>query len=197
MTPGDTVLIPASGGSETFELRGETSYMSVEVPFTTRNLWRLGPEGEILSVHTGAYTLATLGPRGDTLRIVSREFEPSPVTDAEVEEALGELARFTKAGGIVDRERIPRVKPALKDVWIDDRGRTWVQPGRNGTDIGVLDLFDEVGRYLGPVDVSFAIQIQPPPIIRGNRFLAVTKDAMDVPYVVIGRVVLPALSDPN
>jgi hypothetical protein len=197
MTPGDTVLIPASGGSEIFELRGETSYMSVEVPFTTRSLWRLSPGGEILSVHTGTFNLALLGARGDTLRIVSREMEPSPVTDAELEEALGELARFTEAGGIVDRERIPRVKPALEDVWIDERGRTWVQPWRSGTAGGVLDLFDEVGRYLGPVDVPFSIHTRTPPIIRGDHLLAVTRDDLDVPYVVLGRLVLPASSIPQ
>ncbi len=51
-----------------------------------------------------------------------------------------------------------------------------------------FDVFDPEGRYLGEVVAPYQVEPHPPPVIRGDRIAFVTKDELDVGYVVTMRI---------
>jgi hypothetical protein len=190
--PLDTIESPRSPvDQDRFELRSEEGFAAAGVPFTARFTWRLAPSGTIWGMLTGDYRLFQLSLAGDTLRTFSREFEPLPVTDDDLEEAREELDWFVREGGQIDLGRIPGHKPATEDFFFDDLGSLWVQPVvERARDGRVVHVFDAEGRYLGEIELPFAVS-SPYPVIRDNRMYAVTQDEWEVPYVVVTRIEKP------
>jgi hypothetical protein len=52
-------------------------------------------------------------------------------------------------------------------------------------------VFDTQGRYLGRLRAPVDVGGSPPPVFRGDRIYAVTRDELDVPYIVRLRIVEP------
>jgi hypothetical protein len=123
---------------------------------------------------------------GDTLRILEKPFTPLPVTSVEKDSALSRFEWFTKQGGSVDPSKVPARKPAFANFFPDDQGNLWVAPTVNQERGRVFDIFDPEGRYLGRITLPVAIQHSP--VFRGAALYAISKDSMDVPFVVRGRV---------
>jgi len=121
---------------------------------------------------------------------ITRAFDPVPVTGEDVDSALADLEWFVRQGGKVDRSRIPGVKPAVRGMFVADDGHLWVAPNtRSPTDDGhVFDIFDPEGRYLGPVRLPFPLSSYPPPVIRDGVVIGVTRDELEVPYVIRARI---------
>jgi len=166
-----------------------SSYMAVRIPFSPIFRWRYEPDGTFWSLISGEYKIFQLTPAGDTLRTITREFEPYPVTDEEVDAALERLEWFTRQGGKVVRSRIPSKKPPTEAFFFDDEGNLWVVRVTTAEDEWkVMDVFDPVGRYLGEVRLPFRLSNERP-VVRGADFWAVTTDEFDVPYVVRARIV--------
>lgn len=163
--------------------------MGAAVPFTPGLLRTVAPDGTLWFGVTDQYRLYARRLEGDTVRIVERLYEPGPVTDADIAEALEtQLRRFVEAGGRVDRSRIPRHKPIFDQITVDLEGNVWVRltkvEGRDGT---TWDLFDPEGRYLGDVhlsDVGSPGASPVRPVIRGDALWVLTSDELDVPQVV-------------
>jgi hypothetical protein len=194
LTPMDTIDPPRWQGPENyFELRRDDGFMRYSVPFSPGLQWRLAPDGDIWFALTGEYRLFHLTQAGDTLREVSRAFDPLPVTGADIDSAIAGLESFTRQGGKVDRSKFPSVKPALETFWLGDDGTIWVSPvvGSAEERSRYLDAFDAEGRYLGRVALPFTLSAYPPPLFRNGMVYAVTRDELEVPYVVAARVVKP------
>lgn len=186
LTPPDD---PYDPGDRRFELRGEDGYMAARIPFTPAFRWRLERHGTLWALITGDYKLFQLDAAGDTLRTITREFEPYPVTEEEIDAALEELDWFVREGGKVARSRIPSKKPPAETFFFDDEGNLWVERVTTAEDASKLfDVFDPVGRYLGEVRLPFRMS-QENPIVRGTTMWAVTSDELDVPYVVRARII--------
>jgi hypothetical protein len=47
-----------------------------------------------------------------------------------------------------------------------------------------VDVFDRDGVFLGRVELPVVLELRPEPICRGGRLVGITKDELDVPYVV-------------
>jgi len=191
LNPLDSLRPPQfPGDQEFFELRSERGFMRTGVPFTPSLEWSLTTAGDFWAALTGPYELFRVNGRGDTLRRVTRTFDPVPVTGEDVDSAIAGLEWFTSQGGKVDRSRIPGVKPALRDLFVADDGHLWVAPTtRDRADRGyVFDIFDPDGRYLGQVRLPFALSSYPPPVIRNGILLGVTEDELEVPFVVRARI---------
>lgn len=189
----DTLEVPEDPVErDRFELRSDRGVMMSTVPFTPTFRWALSPEGRIWAMFTGEYRLLELSPAGDTLRTITRAFEPLPVTDQDVERAIADLAWFTEQGGKVDRSRFPETKPATDSFFFDDQGNLWVFPvtpaGRERT---LVDVFDPRGRYLGRVDLPFRLRDVPAPLVRGGTLYGVTESELEVPFVVRARIEKP------
>jgi hypothetical protein len=144
-------------------------------------------------VHTGTHELFRVSATGDTVRAVTRSFERVPVTGADVDSAVAGMEWFTQQGGKIDRSRIPGVKPAVERLRVSDDGYLWVEPTvADPADRGrIFEVFDPEGRYLGRVRLPFAVKSWTPVVIRGDRFVAVTEDELEVPFVVRARIVKP------
>jgi hypothetical protein len=192
MTPLDTIVPPRwQGPANEFVYRRGQMSVSTSIPFSPGVLWRLMPSGHIWFALTGEYRIFEIGSSGDTVREISRDFDPVPVTSAEIESAVAGLEWFTRQGGRIDRSRIPNTKPALDDFWVGRDGTLWVRPvvadtAQKGR---VLDVFDAVGRYLGRVALPFRLVEFGPPVFQGGMIYGVTRDTLDVNYVVAARVV--------
>jgi sugar lactone lactonase YvrE len=193
MNPLDTVPVPEYPGErEVFELRDENSHLVTGVPFTSSLEWRFDPRGYMWFMLTGDYSITQLSLEGDTLRRISREFEPLPVTEADVDSAMADLDWFIRNGGKVDRALIPGSKPATEEFLFDGEGNIWVLTVTAREEEGrVVDVFDPEGRYLGRIDLPFRLSMNPPPVFRGAVLYAVTEDELEVPYVVRARIEKP------
>ena len=188
LEPEDTFARPPYA-EQTFELRMGNNIMMVGVPFAPRQVWELGPDGDVWLGVSDQYRLHRVNYDGDTLRIVEREFEPVEVTEADREEGMERLQRFIDRGGVVDETRIPATKPAFRDLTVDDRGNLWVRPtAQAGEEDHLFDLFDPEGRYLGQIRSPFPVAPSAPLLVRGDTILAVTEDELGVGYVVRARI---------
>jgi len=192
MSPIDTVRIPRAPDASFFELRTEGGFMRAGIPFSAGITWKLTASGNLWFANTGDYRIYRRTAAGDTVLIVSRDFEPLPLTGPEIDSAIAELDWFTQQGGRIDRSRFPSVKPALRTFFVDGAERLWVTPVVAAADRGrLLDVFDPPGRYLGRVRLPFRLLSEPYPLFRDDRVYAITRDEFDVPYVVRSRIVKP------
>ena len=159
------------------------------------------PSGAVVYTDSSSYAIKFAVPSGPVTRILTRPFQPSPVTDrmkaAEIErqlEGLGDgrgnpmLQRMIefRRGQIEAMEffhEIPVVL-GLKTSW---EGTIWVHHrGDEGTVGNPIDLISSDGRYLG----TFAPGSTAMPSAFGPNGLAafVETDDLDVPYVVVKRL---------
>jgi len=199
MTALDTLVPPRwQGPEEYFELTSADgrSHMRGSVPFMPSLDWELTPAGDFWFVHTGSYELFRVNAEGDTVLKVTKPFEQVPVTGEDVDSAVAGMEWFTKQGGKVDRSRFPGVKPATRSFYVADDGHLWVEPttADRADQDRVFDIFDPEGRYLGRVRLPFSMGY-PPPVIRGDMIVAVTRDELEVPFVVRAKVVKPRESE--
>lgn len=194
--PVDTLVMPKDP-IERVRFRHESpdgrSRMMAGVPYQgslTSFLSRTGTEWALV---TDQYRMFELTSRGDTLRTITREFEPLPVTDADREKARQDLEWFTKQGGEVDWSRIPDTKPPVTGFFQDDEGDLWVRRtiATDATDRR-FDVFDPEGRYLGVVTVPFPL-VDDAPLFEHGVMYGEIRDELEVPYVVRARIEKPAM----
>jgi len=193
LNPLDTVPVPEyPGEGEYFELRTERGHMMTNVPFTPGLEWRFDMRGYMWFMLTGDYSITQLSLEGDTLRTITRDFEPLPVTGADIDSALAGMEWFIENGGKVDASRIPGHKPATDEFLFDDEGNIWVLPVTTlAEEDRVVDVFDPEGRYLGRLRLPFQLSTNPTPVFRDGFIYAVTQDELEVEYVVRARIEKP------
>lgn len=193
LTPLDTIAVPeTSFERDAFSHVIDDGRVSIgaTIPFQGSFQWRFSPTGNLWTLFTGAYELVELTPSGETLRRVTREHEPLPVTEDDRNEARESFQRFISQGGRVDWSRIPNTKPVTVAFFCDDEGNLWVMreaeaPGDPGH---LFDLFDPEGRYLGELRLPFSLQSDPEPIVRNGILYGVTMDELGAPNVVRARI---------
>ncbi len=119
LEPADTIRIPRrTGEGNYFELRSERGRMRAGVPFSAGVTWQFVRRTPyIWFAHTGDYRLFQRTLEGDTLRVVSREFESLPVTGEDIDSAIVRLDWFTRQGGKIDRSKFPDNKPAIQNFY--------------------------------------------------------------------------------
>jgi hypothetical protein len=195
LEPVDTIAIPRWDGEENFfELRSERGWMRAGVPYSPSISWQFVRRTPYMWIaRTGDYQIYQQTMDGDTVRAISRAFDPLPVTGEDLDSAIAGLEWFVSQGGKIEHSKFPSVKPALRRFYVDDVGRLYVIPvtteERNGR---VLDVFDVEGRYLGRLDLPFKLSSYPRAVIRGGMMYAVTIDEFDVPFVVRARLGSPS-----
>lgn len=161
---------------------------NMSIPYAARRYYRIDPRGyswcgDMKQASVFQYHL------GDTIpfRQFGVQVEPAPVTPAGHDSAAKHVTDFAKqvGGTDVDLSLIPKVKPLLQRVDVDDRGQVWMQiEEKRGFRMVVFDSTGvEVAEGPAPFGVSYW-----PLIIRGDALYAVTRDSMDVQSVVRYRV---------
>lgn len=211
LRPPDTDFEP-SRIQASRESDGETNMMVNGVPFAPDEHAVLSPMGYFIHGIGTNYTLTLLKPSGP-LRI-EKAYEPVPVAPgerAEEERAAIRNMRNLDPNWRWDGDPIPEVKPAYKGFDAGADGTVWVwvsQPGVQEEDPDydpqdpesvpdewreplLFDVFDEDGRYLGPVRPPEGFSPYPQPVATRDWVLATVRDELDVQRVVLFRVELP------
>jgi hypothetical protein len=194
LSPIDTLDVPTDPIERaSFDLTGNSgSFIRAAVPYQGSLTWHLSPAGTIWAMLTDDYRLFELSPEGDTLRTITRAFTPLPVTPEDREQARENLKWFTDQGGRIDLSKLPATKPAATSFFFDDEGNVWVERvTANDVENASYDVFDPIGRFLGTVDLPMPLLSNPQPIVRDGVLYGVTRDELDVPYVVRARIVKP------
>lgn len=193
--PIDTIVVPLYNRTPSTRLRPPQ-------PYRPRVLYFLDRRGYVWYAVSNTYQVFQLSFSGDTVRTMSRDFEPQVITDAErasIAEASKRGNREIGLPGSRSSPDIPTHKPAIARIFVDSRGCLWVVPhGQVDGETHTLDIFDPEGRYLGQATADFPIGLEPsamaavlrgtPIVIRGDNLYAVTFDDLDVPYVVRARI---------
>ncbi|HEX6314647.1 MAG TPA: 6-bladed beta-propeller [Gemmatimonadaceae bacterium] len=158
------------------------------VPFVPAPLRAWDPGGFIWCTSNDRYEILKIKLiSGDTLMRVRQDRAPIPVTDSEREAAIAPIrSAFARAGQPApDFGLIPRVKPALQNIDVDDQGRLWVRATSNDTTRTVFEVWDgSTGRLLANVTAPWEVGAQYRPLIRGDTLYTVITDENDVPMVV-------------
>ena len=190
LTPLDTLAPLVSPIEPEFFEHG---MMRAGIPYVGSMVTRISREGTRWALITDQYRLVEFSAAGDTLRTITREFAPLPVTDADRERAREGLEWFTRQGGTIDLGRLPRTRPLARTFVRADDGHTWVGLESAPDELGHhFDIFDPEGRFLGSIRLPFPLSVTPFPLIRGDMVYGVTRDELDVQYVVRARIVKPA-----
>lgn len=191
MTAEDTLSPPRDPVErEGFEEHDDQGGMiRAGVPYQGTLRWRISDAGTIWALLTDEYQLFEVNADGDTLRAITREFEPIPVTMADRARAREDLEWFVSQGGSIDLSKLPETKPPVQSFFRDDEENTWVEVTTSQEEQGhVFDVFDAEGRYLGAVHMPFPLSASPFPILRNGALYGIVRDEMDVTYVVRARV---------
>ncbi len=163
---------------------------SFSIPFAPRPYSARAPGNGTVVGSTGAYRLALLDAAGDTVRVMSRDEPPVPVSDAEWADAEVRWTRFQEQnhGADCDVSSItrPPAMPAFRGTLFDDGGRLWVEAVT--TDGYRLDVFDSTGVLVAefpapPRDRSVAMTV------RTGRLFWTAADSLGVQTVHSARVV--------
>jgi len=194
LQPADTILFPDQPGDPEM-FKNESGNVSAGIPFTpSLSGYFLRRTNYYWFALTGEYDIYQRTLDGDTIRIISKMFEPVPVTAEDIDSAVTGLDWFTRQGGRIDRSKFPTAKPAISNFIVDNQGNIWVFPYiLQQEDVGrVVEVFDPQGRYLGRARLPFAVPRQTPrPQVQNGVMYAVLLDDLDVPYLVRARIVKP------
>lgn len=170
---------------------GVTSFFSI--PFAGRQLNHPTSSGRSYLAWSFDYRIALVGPTGDTLRVIERDWPEVAVSDEEWDEATAEFREFQEEWPGADctprgMER-PQRKAALENLLLDTEGRVWVEAVSE--DGRVWEIFDAEGGLLGSVP-GFTYQERVAPSIRRGHIAWSSRDSLEVEYVHWARV--PELS---
>ena len=183
LSPMDTIPLPQHPqGPQTIEIQIEGGISAYTKPFAGSAVWALTQDGGMWVAITDEYRLLRLSPEGDTLRVVTKPFEPVQVSSEERDRVLD---GYRGSGVSLSRSQIPDVKPAVQQVLVDDGGNVWVIPVRPGDETGrTAEVFDPDGIYLGEVELPVPIHVLHPVVFRDRALVTVTTDSLEVPFVV-------------
>jgi hypothetical protein len=200
LQPRDTFVIPVfeeqswevvtEGSARRGGRAGGRSIMTVSVPFTGSQVWRVDPQGNVWLSQTQQYRLERHAFDGTPNLVVERPTPAIKVASEDRERALERLKGFKERGGQIDETRIPDTYPALVSFFFDDAAHMWVFP-QLGPDTPALDVFNPAGGFLGRVSAPGLVLPVPTPAVRGNRFVGIVRDEDDVETVWVMRIEKP------
>ena len=174
-----------------FAAQGKDGGGTLQIPFLPAPVSVFDRRGFVWCSSRDRYeVLQVRVERGDTVRQVTFDASPLPVTKAERDSEVSRVrAWFTKIGAPEpDYSRIPSVKPPIQTIDVDNLGRLWVRRPTADSRRTTFDLWEE--RATRPVTVVAPWRLNPffHPVIRGDTLLTWAIDEDDVPFVVRGVV---------
>lgn len=169
----DTLPLPVLE-SPTRTLRRGGNYEIRQLPMRPQILWAASPNGAIWVVNTAEYRLNEVAFTGDTVRTIEVDRPLTRLTGDE-RDSLAAASGFAVS-------EIPRYRPMMDRLDVAPDGWIWVR--RNARDGLEWDIFDACGRFAGTVSPPMPLDRNPMQLLRGGGLLAVTRDQLDVEFVV-------------
>lgn len=173
---------PGLNEAGTWITRTERSTSYRTIPFAPRSQSVLGPDGETWCVPSSArYEILRLKAMArDTVRIV-RSLPRVMVTQVERDSIIADTESKGPTG--LDFSRIPKEKPAIDRLTVDDQGRLWVS---RTTATGALahDIFSSNGRIIATAELrGCRTSVWLPFVVRRDNVYTVCLDEDDVQFV--------------
>ena len=174
----------------TWITRSEKSTMYQSIPFAPSPIGVLGPAGEMwCAPNSSRYEVMKLvAGAKDTVKF-TRNVPAVPVTKEERDSIIKQFDAKGPSG--LDFDRIPKAKPAIQRITIDDQGRPWIRR-TNAQGLVTFDVYDRAGKPVANVDLSAAITemvainspMYMPFVVRKDHVYMVVLDDDDVQHVV-------------
>lgn len=176
--PLDTARVPQLEAELVTDTKDTNEYLTVlfPVPESPSIQWAVDREGHLWLANTLVFELHETTFDGDTVRTVRLDRSPSELKGQERDS-------IASAHGIA-ASSLPRFKTLFGGFTVDADGWIWVM--RDATPRHVWDVFDEMGRYLGPIESPVPVKY---PIFGAGTVTAVAEDELGVQYVVRLRAV--------
>lgn len=153
-------------------------------PMAGHMTWDADPSGDVWLARTDSYRLHRITMDGDTVRTVELARTPTPLSEGEGDSILQAWPRLRAA-------ELPEHKPLIRDLRVGRNGWLWVRLRGATPAADVWDVFDRCGRHLGSATPPVPLDVNPWLPAGGSTILAVTKDALDIEYVVRLRLESP------
>ncbi len=174
-------------------LGGNTQPLPIPVHFSPRSVVVTQPDGMIAGT-SDTYDVRYYGSDGTLRRIVRKEHEPVPVTQADVDSVNARLQQSLAESNIPDELRSiyddrpsAETMPAFLRLMTDSEGNLWVEEYRRpGDDVPRWSVFDSDGYFLGVVTGPEGIRVTD---IGPDYMLGIVTDELDVERVVMYRLV--------
>lgn len=165
-------------------------YMSI--PFHPRGMAVYDREGSVWFTPGGdaGYRIIRGTLAGDTTLVIETARPPvpvgDPVRDSAIESVRASLEEQGATGG-QDWSRVPRVRPAVEDLFVAEDGPLWVRTATTAS-LLTFDVYERDGAYAGTAVTSLPLDRNVHPIIRDGQLWAVVRDELDVAFVVRARI---------
>ena len=153
------------------------------LPMQPEVLWTIGPGGHAWVANTTEYRVHEVTFAGDTLRTVELHREPEPLVGAE-RDSLAEAEGF-------EPDELPAFRRMFDRIDVAPDGYLWVHRRLSNRTLA-WDVFDPCGRFEGTVVPEMPLGWRDPFVVAaGGVLVAVTKDELDLEYVVRMRLQRP------
>jgi len=152
-------------------LRSQPSFQTTRtsyrpIPFTVGEGCSATPDGRILVTRPNEGRIALYSAKGELLKYIEREWEPTPVTSHERKAVRKRLRESSSEEfqSMANRIPFPDRYPAFMSAMMDDTGRIWVRHFPRGSYLrfespATYDIFDADGVWLGTQRFEFGFSI--------------------------------------
>lgn len=167
----------------TWVTRSEKATMYRSIPWAPFPIGVLGPTGETWCAPNSArYEIMRFGGASkDTVRI-ARTVPVVPVSKNERDSVIATFESKGPSG--LDFGRIPRTKPAIERIIVDDQGRPWVRR-TDAKGAVAFDVFSTGGQLIATLELGARRSpTHLPFVVRGDNIYMVVLDEDDVQHVV-------------
>ena len=173
LIPLDTARVPRLRAKMVTTMDGNLTVLS-PVPESPWIEWAVDREGHLWLANTSVFEMHETTYGGDTVRTVRLDRPPFRLEGRERDSIA--------AAHDVAASALPRYKTLFGGFRVDANGWIWVT--RDVTPKHVWDVFDEMGRYIGPIESPIPIRNSPFPVFGAGTVTAVAEDELGVQYVV-------------
>jgi len=195
-TVSDTIPFPGCGRKRAteemvFQASAAGRSTVADVPFVARQAMVWDPRGFLWCSPADVFDVVQLRlGRGDTIRRVTRDVQPLSVTSAERDAAIARVKeQFKRFQGVeLDFSRIPKVKPVISALDLDDRGDLWVRRTVADTLKAAFDVIDRSGKHIAVAEAPWRLAPFYHLVFRGDNVYGITRDDDGVPYVVRAKI---------
>jgi hypothetical protein len=187
----DTIIIPENdiGESYTLTCRSDRGIGFESSRYAPQFRTAVSPLGELVTWRTDQYRLSFTGSDGDTVRVISFNQPPIPLTDSMWALDLADYDKWRKTWSGADCDggsfRKPETVWLLNAVEFDDQGRAWVE-GIQGNTM-TLAVYDTAGKQIAAMPAPDR-DLEVPYVIRGDRLYEVEAHDDGLQRVVIYQV---------
>ncbi len=176
----DTFLVPRlERPVETYSRTTGNLRETSPVPHSPAIALTVDGAGDVWVANRAIFDLHRVTYQGDTTKTIRLRRPPAPL--------VGHDRQQIAAATGVPPDNLPDHKLSLRSIHSGANGWLWV-----ATETGAVrewDVFDESGVYIGRIASPVPLDTRPPPVFGEETVIGVSRDALDLQYVVRLRII--------